>query len=63
MEGFSKSAEELATELLNEAGVAVLGGTAFGPHGKGSFRLSFANSRENLREAARRMKEYLEGLR
>ena len=63
VEGFSKSAEELATELLNEAGVAVLGGTAFGPHGKGSFRLSFANSRENLREAARRMKEYLEGLR
>ncbi len=63
VEGFSKSAEELATGLLDEAGVAVLAGTAFGTHGKGSFRLSFANSRESLREAAQRIRDYLEPLR
>ncbi len=61
VEGFRQSAEELATGLLDEAGVAVLAGTAFGPHGKGSFRLSFANSRENLHEAARRINDYLQG--
>ena len=60
VEGFRQSAEELATGLLDEAGVALLAGTAFGPHGKGSFRLSFANSRENLHEAARRIKDYLQ---
>ena len=63
VEGFRQSAEELATGLLDEAGVAVLAGTAFGPHGKGSFRLSFAKSRENLHEAARRIKDYLQGFK
>ncbi len=46
---------KLANYLLNEAGVAVLGGSTFGPHGKGFLRLSYANSEENLREALKRM--------
>lgn len=32
-------------------GVALLAGTAFGPHGEGYLRLSYANSRENLQAA------------
>ncbi len=45
----------LANYLLNEAGVAVLGGSTFGPQGKGFLRLSYANSEENLREALARI--------
>ncbi len=42
------SAAALAERLLDEAGVAVLAGTAFGSHGEGFLRLSYANSLENL---------------
>jgi len=45
----------LANHLLNEGGVAALGGSTFGPHGKGYLRLSYANSEENLRRALERM--------
>jgi aspartate/methionine/tyrosine aminotransferase len=41
--------------LLEEAGVAALSGTAFGPQGEGYIRLSYANSIENIREALRRI--------
>jgi aspartate aminotransferase len=51
--------EELAERLLNEAGVAALAGTAFGEFGEGYLRFSYANSRENLLEAVRRMREWL----
>jgi aspartate/methionine/tyrosine aminotransferase len=53
-----KSAD-LATLLLEEAGVALLPGTAFGAYGEGYLRLSYANSIENIREALRRMEEVL----
>lgn len=41
--------------LLREAGVAVLSGTAFGAHGQGYLRLSYANSIEAITEALRRI--------
>ena len=41
----------LADRLLQEAGVACLPGTAFGAHGEGFLRLTYASSPENLREA------------
>jgi aspartate/methionine/tyrosine aminotransferase len=44
-------AAELAELLLTRAGVACLPGTAFGAHGEGYLRLSYANSVEHLREA------------
>ena len=44
-------AKELADLLLNDAGVAVLAGTAFGSYGEGYLRLSYANSLENIEEA------------
>ncbi len=52
-------AGDLADLLLNEAGVACLSGTAFGRHGEGHLRLSYANSRENISLALDRMHEVL----
>ena len=53
-------ADRLATHLLNDAGVAVLAGTAFGAHGQGYLRLSYANSVEAITEALSRMRATLE---
>jgi aspartate aminotransferase len=46
---------ELADRLLNEAGVACLNGSSFGACGEGHIRFSYANSLENLLEAAARI--------
>ena len=53
------SADELADLLLDEAGVACLSGTAFGHHGEGHLRLSYANSRENIALALERIGDVL----
>ncbi len=45
------SSKEMASFLLNEAGVAVLAGTTFGEYGEGYIRLSYANSQDNIRRA------------
>ena len=50
---------ELARGLLHEAGVALLAGTAFGPHGRGHLRLSYANSSLNLTRALERIAGFL----
>ena len=50
-------AGELADKLLDKAGVACLSGTAFGRHGEGHLRLSYANSPENISRALDRMNE------
>ena len=47
---------ELADMLLNEAGVACLNGGAFGEHGGGYLRFSYANSLENIMDAIGRIK-------
>jgi aspartate/methionine/tyrosine aminotransferase len=52
----------LADMLLQEAGVSVLAGTAFGTVGRDHIRLSYANSRENIAEALRRMGTVIEPL-
>ena len=54
--GTRKSSSEVAERLLNEAGVAALSGTAFGAHGEGYLRFSYANSEANLRKALERMR-------
>jgi aspartate aminotransferase len=54
--------EELADRLLQEAGVAVLAGSAFGRYGQDNLRISYANSRENLALALERMGAFLEAL-
>ena len=52
-------AKPLASALLEEAGVAVIGGPDFGVHGEGYLRLSYANSTENILRAIERMGEFL----
>jgi aspartate aminotransferase len=56
------SAEALAERLLDEAGVAVLPGSAFGAVGADHLRLSYANSRPKLEAALERIGSFLSGL-
>ncbi|HYE90396.1 MAG TPA: pyridoxal phosphate-dependent aminotransferase [Terriglobales bacterium] len=58
-----RSSAEIAQRLLDEAGVAVLAGTAFGEHGEGYLRLSYANSEANLRKALERMEGVFRSLK
>lgn len=60
---FGRKSSELADLLLNQAGVAVLSGTAFGAYGEGYLRLSYATSLERLQEGVVKMGELLGGLR
>ncbi|MGB6370144.1 MAG: pyridoxal phosphate-dependent aminotransferase [Atribacterota bacterium] len=57
-----KNSETVANELLEKAHVITIPGSAFGPHGEGYLRISYANSEENLREAVKRIKKYIENL-
>ncbi len=52
-------AKKLAAQLLEEAGVATIGGPDFGVYGEGYIRLSYANSLENIERALARMGEFL----
>ncbi|WP_336057504.1 pyridoxal phosphate-dependent aminotransferase [Nitratireductor sp. CH_MIT9313-5] len=52
-------AKKLASALLEEAGVALIGGPDFGVCGEGYIRLSYANSEENIRRAIERMGDFL----
>lgn len=49
----------LADRLLNEAGVACLSGTDFGPNGEGYLRFTYAASQAELDEAVRRVGEFV----
>jgi aspartate aminotransferase len=52
-------AKALASALLEDAGVAIIGGPDFGILGEGYIRLSYANSTENILKALDRMREFL----
>ena len=54
------SSRTIADRLLDEAGVACLSGTAFGEFGEGHLRFSYATSMENIEEALRRIKAWVE---
>ena len=56
------AADALAQRLLDDAGVALLSGTAFGAAGEGHLRLSYATSRERLAEGLDRMGAFLAAL-
>ena len=51
---------ELADQLLQDAGVACLSGTAFGANGEGFVRFSYANSLENIQIALERIRALLQ---
>lgn len=52
-------AKTLASALLEDAGVAIIGGPDFGILGEGYIRVSYANSTENILKALERMREFL----
>jgi aspartate aminotransferase len=52
-------AKALASSLLEDAGVAIIGGPDFGILGEGYIRVSYANSTENILKALDRMREFL----
>jgi aspartate/methionine/tyrosine aminotransferase len=52
-------AKPLASALLDDAGVATIGGPDFGVLGEGYLRISYANSTQNILRALDRMGEFL----
>ena len=54
-----KTSSELAHELLEKAGVAVLDGGSFGTYGKGYIRLSYATSVDNIHAALNRIEDFV----
>jgi aspartate aminotransferase len=58
--GTGMPSKDLADLLLNDAGVAALNGTAFGQHGDGYLRFSYANSLANILEAIERIRKLAE---
>ena len=59
---FGILSKELSMRILDEAGVALLSGTDFGPHGEGYLRLCYANSMENIELALERLKAFFAGV-
>jgi aspartate aminotransferase len=53
------ASKPLASALLEEAGVALIGGPDFGIHGEGYIRVSYANSEENIERAIERIGQFL----
>lgn len=55
LEGYSSA--QLATRLLEEAGLVVTPGNGFGEPGEGYFRMALAQKKERLEEAVKRLKK------
>ncbi|MEP3523852.1 MAG: pyridoxal phosphate-dependent aminotransferase [Hyphomicrobiales bacterium] len=51
--------KKLASTLLEDAGVALIGGPDFGIYGEGYIRVSYANSAENIERAIDRVGDFL----
>jgi len=62
IKSFKMESKKLADFILQDAGVAVLSGTAFGSYGEGYLRISFANSVENIKKAMERISKSLKKL-
>ena len=54
-----RPAKAFASALLEDAGVALIGGPDFGVLGEGYLRLSYANSEENILRALERIENFL----
>lgn len=59
---FGIPSKELSRRILDEAGVALLSGTDFGPYGEGYLRLCYANSLENIDRAIDRLMAFFTAL-
>ena len=56
------SSNDFEDRALNEAGVALLAGSAFGEFGEGYVRLSYANSKENIEIAINNLDKFVNAL-
>jgi|SRR5680860_82638 len=63
IKSFDKDCLEIADYLLNDAGVACLGGISFGSYGEGYLRFSYANSVANIQKALERIEAALGKMR
>jgi len=52
------SSAEFATRLLVDAGVSIAPGSAFGPHGEGSMRISLGMDTDRIGEAMERLRRF-----
>ncbi|MDR7075141.1 aminotransferase [Neobacillus niacini] len=60
VENTGLSSEEFADQLIDQAKVAVIPGSAFSTYGEGYIRISYASSMENLVEGLNRLETFLE---
>lgn len=56
----TSSSFDFALDLVKEAGLAVVPGTAFSEYGEGYLRLSYAYSIETLKEGCDRLEAFLQ---
>lgn len=57
---YGLNSEEFCNELLNQEKVACVPGDAFGPHGQGFIRISYAYSLNHIKEACVRIEHFLQ---
>lgn len=57
---YGLSSEDFCNELLNQEKVACVPGDAFGPHGQGFIRISYAYSLNHIKEACVRIEHFLQ---
>ena len=57
------TSDEFCEKLIDSKKVAVVPGTAFGKSGEGYVRVSYAYSINHLREAVKRIGEFLEEIK
>jgi len=60
---FGMTDREFCNKLLDRTGLATTPGESFGKYGRGFVRLSYACKREEIVEAVRRIKSFVEGLK
>ncbi|WP_304684041.1 pyridoxal phosphate-dependent aminotransferase [Ileibacterium valens] len=56
------SSDDFCTQLLEQEKVAIVPGTAFGVHGEGFVRISYATSLDNIKKACEKIEHFLETL-
>ncbi len=62
IESTGLSSQDFAEQLLRKEGVAVVPGDVFGESGEGHIRCSYATSLQQLQEAVKRMKRFIDSL-
>jgi aspartate aminotransferase len=62
IQALQRASTAVAAQLLNEAGIACLAGTAFGAYGEGYLRFSYASSEENIRKMLKKLALFVEAM-